>query len=51
MVNWNVSNTDEYRKKMAVKGFDMVTRYDAAITNYFEHDIIFRRYEKQSDLK
>lgn len=51
MLNWNVSNTDEYRKKMAIKGFDMVTRYDAAITNYFEKDIIFRRYEKQSDLK
>ena len=50
MDNWDSLNLD-YRKKLAIKGFDMVTRYDAAITNYFQKDIVFRRYEKDSALK
>ena len=51
MNSWDSVNTLNFRKSLAIKGFDMVTRYDAAITNYFENDIVFRRYEKQSDLK
>lgn len=50
MDNWDSLNLD-YRKKLAIKGFDMVTRYDAAITNYFQKDIVFRRYEKDQNLK
>ena len=51
MINWENSRSLDFRKNLAVKGFDMVTRYDAAITNYFQKDIVFRRYEKQRDLK
>ena len=51
MESWQDVDSFDFRKKLAIKGFDMVTRYDAAITNYFEKDIIFRRYEKHSDLK
>ena len=51
MNSWDNLDSLNFRKTLAIKGFDMVTRYDATITNYFEKDIVFRRYEKQSDLK
>lgn len=47
MNNWGQLDT----KRLAIKGFDMVTKYDAAITNYFNSNISYRRYEKLFDLK
>ena len=49
--SWHLGNKDEINRYLAVKGFDMVTKYDACITNYFNNDIIYRRYEKQRSLK
>ncbi len=49
--NWDSTNMYFYRKNQAIKGFDMVTRYDAAITNYFSGDIIYRKYTTTSGLK
>ena len=51
MEQWEETNSYLYRKELAIKGFDLVTRYDASITNYFNKDIVFRRYEKQKSLK
>lgn len=51
MENWDDSESYTVRRQFAVKGFDLVTRYDASITNYFNKDIVFRRYEKQKSLK
>jgi len=49
--NWEECGSQLSRRRFAIKGFDMVTKYDACITNYFNKDIIYRRYEKEQDLK
>ena len=49
--SWILGYREEVNRYLAVKGFDMVTKYDACITNYFNKDIVFRRYEKQRSLK
>ena len=49
--SWILGYKEEVNRYLAVKGFDMVTKYDGCITNYFNQDIVFRRYEKQRSLK
>jgi phosphoribosylaminoimidazolecarboxamide formyltransferase / IMP cyclohydrolase len=51
MENWEETNSYLDRKELAIKGFNMVTEYDACITNYFDSNITFRRYQKQKSLK
>jgi len=47
-----INNFDNLNhKEYAIKGFQHVTKYDMAISNYFSEDIIFRGYKKISQLK
>ena len=42
----------DFWREMAVKGFDHVTEYDAAITQYLSNDkLVYRRYNSQNSLK
>ena len=51
MENWEETNSYLDRKELAIKGFNMVTEYDACITNYFDSNITFRRYQQEKSLK
>ena len=45
-------DNEAFWREMAVKGFDHVTEYDAAITQYLSNDkLVYRRYNSQNSLK
>lgn len=45
-------DSDEFWLDMAIKGFDHVTEYDAAITQYLSNDnLVYRRYSSIKKLK
>ena len=51
MNNWEEIHNEEFRKEKAIKGFDLINKYDASITHFFNKDIIYRRYQKDRPLK
>ena len=42
---------ENFRKKMALRGFEYVTEYDQKITSYFDNKIRYRKYVNQEQLK